>query len=144
MPGIAGASRETLEALPNVDPRGIAVDNLNGRIDYSSGFSIKCANLDGAGATTILTASSGIGDVEVDPVGGKLYYSTIFAAPTDGIWSAALDGSGATLLHDAVTLASGAPVRWPSTLPAMTSISGWATRSTRGHSTAAGWSVARS
>ena len=106
VPGIAGASRETLETLPNVDPRGIAVDNVNGHVYYSSGFSIKRANLDGAGATTILTASSGIGDVEVDPVGGKLYYSTIFAAPTDGIWSAALDGSGATLLHDAVTLAA--------------------------------------
>ena len=54
---------------------------------------------------TLLTASSAVGDIEIDPVGGRIYYSTIFAAPHDAIYSAALDGSDVTLLHDATSLA---------------------------------------
>lgn len=105
VPGIATATREALAVLPGLDPRGVAVDSVNEQLYYARGTSIERAKLDGSAATTVLTASAGIGDIEVDPVGGKIYFSTIFSGAGDGIYSADLDGSAVTLVQDATTLA---------------------------------------
>ena len=62
-------------------------------------------NLDGSSPTTLIPLSVTPGDIEVDPVGGKIYYSTLFAAPGNGIYSANLDGSGITPIHTNASLA---------------------------------------
>ncbi len=108
-PTVATGSHTTLITLPGgtQDPRGIAVDTLNGKIYYGDGRSIARMNLDGSSPTTIIPLSFTPGDIEVDPIGGKIYYSTLFAAPAgNGIFSANLDGTGITTIHTNASLMS--------------------------------------
>ena len=105
VPTVASGTNTTLISLPGRDPRGIAVDNVNGKIYYGDGLSIARMNLDGSSPTTLISLLSTPGDIEVDPVGGKIYYSTLFAAPGNGIYSANLDGSGVTPIHTNASLA---------------------------------------
>lgn len=104
-PTVALGSNTTLISLPGRDPRGIAVDKVNGKIYYGDGFSIARMNLDGSSPTTLIPLLSTPGDIEVDPVAGKIYYSTLFAAPGNAIYSANLDGSGVTPIHTNASLA---------------------------------------
>ena len=106
-PTVASGSHATLISLPGGtrDPRGIAVDNVNGKIYYGDGSNIARMNLDGSSPTTLIPLSSAPGDIEVDPVSGKIYYSTLFASPGNGIFSANLDGSGETPIHNNASLA---------------------------------------
>lgn len=107
VPTVALGSNTTLISLPGgaQDPRGIAVDIVNGKIYYGDGLSIARMNLDGSSPTTLITLTATPGDIEVDPVGGKIYYSTLFAAPGNGIYSANLDGTGVTPIHTNASLA---------------------------------------
>ncbi len=108
-PTVASGSHTTLITLPSPggtrDPRGIAVDNVNGKIYYGDGLSIASMNLDGSSPTTLISLSATPGDIEVDPLGGKIYYSTLFAAPGNGIYSANLDGTSITPIHTNASLA---------------------------------------
>ena len=106
-PTVALGSNTTLISLPGGtrDPRGIAVDNVNGKIYYGDGLSIAYMNLDGSSPTTLIPLLSTPGDIEVDPVSGKIFYSTLFAAPGNGIYSANLDGTGVTPIHTTASLA---------------------------------------
>lgn len=106
-PFVASGSTTTLISLPGGtrDPRGIAVDKVNGKIYYGDGLSIARMNLDGSSATTLITLSSAPGDIEVDPVSGKIFYSTLFAPAGNGIFSANLDGTGVTPIHTNASLA---------------------------------------
>ncbi|MEQ8234898.1 MAG: hypothetical protein RLW61_03560 [Gammaproteobacteria bacterium] len=106
LPGVASAGLTTLATLPGLDPRGVAVDGTHGHVYHASGSSIVRTRLDGSDAMTILTAPAAIGDIEVDPANGKVYFSTIFSPPTDAIYSADLDGGSVTKLHDAASLAA--------------------------------------
>jgi len=105
VPTVALGSNTTLISLPGRDPRGIAVDNVNGKIYYGDGLSIARMNLDGSSPTTLIPLLSTPGDIEVDPIGGKIYYSTLFAAPGNGIYSANLDGTAVTPIHTNASLA---------------------------------------
>lgn len=107
VPTISLGSNTTLISLPGgtQDPRGIAVDNVNGKIYYGDGLSIARMNLDGSSPTTLIPLSSTPGDIEVDPVSGKIYYSTLFSGAGNGIFSANLDGSGVTTIHTNASLA---------------------------------------
>jgi hypothetical protein len=111
-PTVATGSTTDLITLPGGtrDPRGIAVDSINGKIYYADGASIARMNLDGSSPTTLIPLSSGPGDIEVDPVAGKIYYSTLFSPGTNGIFSANLDGTGVATIHSNASLAlAGAP-----------------------------------
>ncbi len=107
-PTVATGSNTTLISLPGGtrDPRGIAVDAVNGKIYYGDGLSIARINLDGSSPTTIIPLGVTPGDIEVDPVAGKIYYSTLFAGGSNGIFSANLDGTGIVTVHDSGTLAA--------------------------------------
>jgi hypothetical protein len=107
-PTVAVGSNTTLISLPGGtrDPRGIAVDNVNGKIYYGDGHSIARMNLDGSSPTTLISLSSAPGDIEVDPVSGKIYYSTLFAGVGNTISSANLDGTGVTTIHTSASLAA--------------------------------------
>ena len=104
-PTVALGSNMTLITLPGRDPRGIAVDNVNGKIYYGDGLSIARMNLDGSSPTTLIPLLTTPGDIEVDPVAGKIYYSTLFAPPSNAIYSANLDGTGVTPIHTNASLA---------------------------------------
>ncbi len=107
VPTVALGSNTELISLPGGtrDPRGIAVDTVNGKIYYGDGHSIARMNLDGSSPTTLIPLSSAPGDIEVDPVGGKIYYSTLFAGSGNAISSANLDGSAVTTIHTNASLA---------------------------------------
>jgi hypothetical protein len=106
-PTVASGSNLTLISLPGGtrDPRGIAVDPVNGKIYYGDGLSIAQMNLDGTSPTTLIPLSSAPGDIEVDPVAGKIYFSTLFSPSTNGIFSANLDGTSITPIHTNASLA---------------------------------------
>jgi hypothetical protein len=106
-PVVASGSNTTLISLPGGtrDPRGIAVDNVHGKIYYGDGLNIARMNLDGSSPTKLISLSSAPGDIEVDPIGGKIYYSTLFGAPGNGIYSANLDGTGIAPIHTNTSLA---------------------------------------
>ena len=107
VPTVAVGSNTELISLPGGtrDPRGIAVDTVNGKIYYGDGLSIARMNLDGSSPTTLIPLSFTPGDIEVDPVGGKIYYSTLFAGAGNSIFSANLDGSGIATIHTNASLA---------------------------------------
>lgn len=108
IPTVAAGSNTTLISLPGGtrDPRGLAVDKVNGKIYYGDGLSIARMNLDGSSPTTIITLATAPGDIEVDPASGKIYYSTLFAGAGNGIYSANLDGSGVTTIQTNALLAA--------------------------------------
>jgi hypothetical protein len=108
VPTVALGSSTDLISLPGGtrDPRGIAVDNVNGKIYYGDGLSIARMNLDGSSPTTLISLSSAPGDIEVDPASGKIYYSTLFAGSGNTISSANLDGTGVTTIHTSASLAA--------------------------------------
>lgn len=105
-PTVALGSNTTLLSLPGGDPRGIAVDTVNGKIYYGDGLGIGRMNLDGSSPTTLISLLATPGDIEVDPVGGKIYYSALFAGAGNGIFSANLDGSSVTTIHTNASLAA--------------------------------------
>lgn len=83
----------------------IAVDDLNGHLYLNnwSTNSIVRMNLDGSNQTTIITGVSSVASIEVDPIAGKIFY-TSFGGAVDGVVrSANLDGSNLTTIF---TLAS--------------------------------------
>jgi hypothetical protein len=108
-PTVASGSNTTLISLPSPggtrDPRGIAVDNVNGKIYYGDGLSIASMNFDGSSPATLIPLLVTPGDIEVDPVNGKIYYSTLFDGPGNGIFSANLDGTGIATIHTNASLA---------------------------------------
>lgn len=109
-PTVAAGSNTTLLSIANRDPRGIAVDEVNGKIYYGDGFTIGKMNLDGSSPATLISLGVTPGDIEVDPINGKIYYSTLFGTGTNGIFSANLDGTGITAIHTNASLAlAGAP-----------------------------------
>ena len=62
-----------------------------------TGGTVRRANGDGTGATTIATGYSRVDDVEVDATNGRVYWNNwASGAPSasEGIWTSALDGSG--------------------------------------------------
>lgn len=75
------------------DPRGIAVDPA-GHLYFARSGRIDKSDLDGDGAAG-LTSSIGLAaDVEVDPVGGKVYWTvTSVPSASQGIYRANLDGT---------------------------------------------------
>jgi hypothetical protein len=107
VPTVALGSNTTLISLPGGtrDPRGIAVDTVNGKIYYGDGLSIARMNLDGSSPTTLIPLTTAPGDIEVDPISGKIYYSTLFSGGTNGIFSANLDGSSVMTIHTNASLA---------------------------------------
>lgn len=106
-PTVATGSHTTLISLPGGtrDPRGIAVDRVNGKIYYGDGLSIARMNLDGSSPTTLISLAATPGDIEVDPIGARIYYSTLFAGAGNGVFSANLDGSGVATIHTNASLA---------------------------------------
>jgi hypothetical protein len=105
IPTVDLGGNTNLISIPGRDPRGIAVDDVNGKIYYGDGLGIARMNLDGSSPTTLIPLSTTPGDIEVDPIGGRIYYSTLFGAPGNGIYSANLDGSGITPIHTNASLA---------------------------------------
>ncbi len=95
------------DVLTGLDaPTGLAIDTANGKIYWANGHSeIRRANLDGAGAETVVTepASSIVFDVKVDTANGKVYWTN---NSTRSIRRANLDGS---LVETVYAAASGRP-----------------------------------
>lgn len=106
-PTVAVGAHTTLISLPGGtrDPRGIAVDAVNGKIYYGDGLNIARMNLDGSSPAIIIPLLSTPGDIEVDPASGKIFFSTLFSPTTNGIFSANLDGAGVTAIHTNASLA---------------------------------------
>ncbi len=105
LPPVTGATQSNLVFIRNRDPRGLAVDEVNGKVYYADGFNISRANLDGSDAETLIVVGATPGDVEVDPAGGKIYFSTVFTNPNSKIFSANLDGSDVTEVQSNALLA---------------------------------------
>ena len=72
-------------------PEGVAMDPSAGKIYWATNTSIRAANLDGTGATTLYAGESGPHGVQVDTSTGKIYWVDRF---TEQIRVANLDGSG--------------------------------------------------
>ena len=70
-PTVAAGTSTNLVTIRNRDPRGLAVDEVNGHIYYADGFNISRSNLDGSSPATLITLGVTPGDIEVDPVGGE-------------------------------------------------------------------------
>ncbi len=102
-PTVAEGAKTDVVTIRNRDPRGLAVDEINGHIYYADGFNISRSNLNGTNPTTLISLGVTPGDIEVDPVGQKLYYSTLFNTDA-GVFSADLDGTGVATVQNAATL----------------------------------------
>jgi DNA-binding beta-propeller fold protein YncE len=108
-----------------VKAHDVALDTLAGKVYWTdnigagpgTGAAIRRANLDGSAPETILSdLSEGIRGLDVDPVGGALYWTDLVA---DEIWTADLDGTGAAALpltatepHDVAVDAAAGHLYW--------------------------------
>ncbi len=97
---ITGAS------LLDTPARGIAFDPLNGHIYAGDDNNIVRANLDGSGQID-LVSTTWIGDVEMDLVNGKIYWSEVAGGIRSGVHRADLDGSNAEQLFQDSRLVEG-------------------------------------
>ena len=82
---------------------GLAVDPLHGKIywtQWAQPSGIYQANLDGSGATQLVSCTTPVG-IDVDIYGGKIYWVSSGVGPVpppQKVWSANLDGTGQQLL----------------------------------------------
>lgn len=72
-----GSGMETILSGGNNAFGGIAFDVANGHLYSGDRTAMFLANLDGSGRTNLVTTlgGNGIGDVEIDPIGGKIYWT---------------------------------------------------------------------
>lgn len=97
-------------------PDGIAIDSSAGKLYWSCNSSIYRANLDGSGATLIVSTSGTTLGVALDLTGGYIYYSgysSILRAPLAGGATQTIIPGG-TNISD-VKIASGLPLKWAAT-----------------------------
>lgn len=74
---------------------GIALNPAAGKLYYTfTDGTINVANLDGTGSTVFKSGLNGLFDVEIDPAGGKLYWSQDSPQPPGLLRRANLDGTG--------------------------------------------------
>jgi hypothetical protein len=75
---------------------GVAVDSVSKRVYWTDLNGINSANYNGTGATTVVSSFNPT-EVDVDPASNKLFWTTDNGSSVQ-IWSAALNGTGATTL----------------------------------------------
>ena len=79
--------------MPNVDPRGLAVDEAAGKFYYSRAGDIYRADYDGSDEEFLFASGGSVPtDVELDLTAGKVYWS--ISGPLGGIRRGNLDGTG--------------------------------------------------
>ena len=94
----AGGTPQTILSQPGSTGSGIAIDPTAGYMYSGDANHLFRTNLDGSGRVNLVSTDVNRGDVELDLVHGKVYWSTAWQSnPTSqfGIWRANLDGTGA-------------------------------------------------
>ncbi|MEL7237655.1 MAG: hypothetical protein AAGK78_02245, partial [Planctomycetota bacterium] len=81
---LPASTTELLVPLAGSDPRGVALDVAGGKIYYAFGTSIGRANLDGTSPETVISGlAGGVGDIELNPFTGTLYFAVSSGTSAD-------------------------------------------------------------
>ena len=105
---VAGTQTD-LAVHANLDPRPLAVDNVNRKIYYGFHTKLSRMNFDGSGKVDLITLAAGVNvsAIGLDTTNDKIYFAT--ASGTNAartISSANLDGTGVTKILDNASLAA--------------------------------------
>ncbi|MBL9117050.1 MAG: autotransporter-associated beta strand repeat-containing protein [Verrucomicrobiaceae bacterium] len=95
--GVDGTSLNNFGVVPGADPVGVAVDQIRGKIYWTTATNIGVANFDGTGVVPnliTLPVGSGAGGITVDPENGRIFWAQTGGANNGGIMTALLDGTG--------------------------------------------------